>query len=195
MPFKGGTMPTIQVSDENFARLQAAATPFVDTPDSVIGRLLDLTGSSLSFVPPSDNSAATVHAAIRSPTKIRECVVDEGDLAFTKVLSATIGSRRASKWNELLVAAHAEALGHLGSLNAIRRISQAALSDGDRKDSGYHYSPALGFSIQYVDSNKAWEYSLKIAKELRVEIDVAFMWRSREGAQRPGEDGHLHWHP
>lgn len=39
-PWNGG-MPTIQVSRETFERLQAIASPFVDSPDSVIARLLD----------------------------------------------------------------------------------------------------------------------------------------------------------
>lgn len=190
-------MPTIQISDEVFARLQAAATPLVDTFDSVISRLLDVSNSRSTFVPIGNNHSLSTSAKALGPveSKRRECVIDLGDLAFTKVLQATVGSRKASKWNELLIAAHAEALAHLGSLNAIRRVSPAALADGNREDSGYHFIPSLGFSIQYVDSNNAWQYSLKIAQALRVEIDVAFMWRHREGALRPGESGELHWHP
>jgi hypothetical protein len=34
-------MPSIQISKQNYGRLQKHARPFDDTPDSVIGRLLD----------------------------------------------------------------------------------------------------------------------------------------------------------
>lgn len=46
-------MPVIRISDEVFGRLQQHATPFVDTPASVIERLLDAFEATQSHSPQS----------------------------------------------------------------------------------------------------------------------------------------------
>lgn len=44
-------MPTVELSDADFKRLQAIAVPFVDTPSSVINRLIDLYEASGKITP------------------------------------------------------------------------------------------------------------------------------------------------
>jgi hypothetical protein len=111
------------------------------------------------------------------------------------VLNARFGNRVADKWNDLLSQAHAEALEKLGSFEVLKRISLSAITQERREDSGFHYQAALGFSIQYVDSNNAWRHVLTLAKRLGVSVEVQVRWREKEGAAFPGEFGILRWEP
>lgn len=184
-------MPVIELSEGTFRRLQTLAVPFVDTPESVILKLLDRgAGESLPAIPTNGQmrSGDRSNARILNPTA-------SGDLRHTKVLEARFAGRLADKWNELLVIAHEEALAKLGSFDAVRRVTHSQIAPGNRDDSGYHYQQSLGFSIQYVDSNNAWRSALHLARHLHAPVEVFFAWREKDGAAYPGEFGLLKWSP
>ena len=83
----------------------------------------------------------------------------------------------------------------LGSFDALRRVSTANLREGKYEESGYRYLQDADLSIQGVDSNLAWDHSLRVARAIEIPIDVRFEWRNKEAADRPGEEAILEWAP
>jgi hypothetical protein len=65
--------PTIRIDEEVFEALKTQAEPFVDTPNSVLRRLLDLTGSTVDSLSPEDEPQlrAPHRTAARAPRKRR----------------------------------------------------------------------------------------------------------------------------
>ena len=186
-------MPQIELSEVTYRRLQARGIACVDSPESVIVRLLDQTQGHL-ISPDCLEPAAGAEAAALAGLRVLDA--DRvGDLTHTKVLAAKFGSRHATKWNELLIAAHAEALRRLGSVDRLQQATISAIVKGSRSDSGFHYQPELGISMQYVDSNNAWRQILHLAKTLGEPVEVKFLWRTKEGAAYPGDTGVINWRP
>lgn len=183
-------MPVIRIPDPVFERLQSLATPFVDTPATVIERLLDHYDASGPSREPSCRAAAaiattTVHPEPDTPP----------DLYHTRVLSALVDGEKARNWNEVVVVAHRQALKRLKSLEALGSVTRTNIVVGRRSDSGYHFQPELNASVQYVDANDAWRNALHIARKVGLRIRVTFEWREKKGAARPGEQGTLEWAP
>ncbi len=185
--------PVIELSETTFRRLQELAVPFVDTPETVIVRMLDQGRPKIDLSPavvPFPANRSTLPAGARVlPHE------NHKDLAHTKILNGRFGQRSASNWNELLVKAHVEARERLGSFAAVRNASQSSIVEGKKDDSGFHFQPDINLSIQYVDANKAWEQILSLAKLLGTAVEVQFRWREKEGAKYPGEVGILRWSP
>ncbi len=181
-------MPTIQLSDKTFSRLQALAVPFVDTPESVINRLLDS-----NF----DAGAQVGEAGGSSGQKLELDPNFPGSLSHTRVRTAKVGSEPLHQphWNKVLRELHIKALKKLGSFEAVATISGSNLRKGKYEAEGFTFLNGAGFSIQGVDSNLAWQHSLALAKALSLPLDVTFTWYEKEGAANPGKWGHLHWAP
>jgi hypothetical protein len=181
-------MPTIQLSDETFSRLQALAIPFVDTPETVINRLLDSIPAALSQAgQQGPSSADTIDLDPNFP----------GSLSHTRVRTASIGSESLHQphWNKVMRELHIKAMKKLGSFEALEKISGANLRKGKYESEGFTFLNGAGFSIQGVDSNLAWQHSFSLAKALSLPLDVTFTWYDKEGATNPGKWGRLHWSP
>lgn len=69
-------MPIIRVDDEVFAGLQRLATPFVDTPNLVIRRLLAAYGGAASIQPPKQEESPLRQVEVGSSS---EAIADELD--------------------------------------------------------------------------------------------------------------------
>lgn len=184
--------PVIELSDLTFRRLQEVAVPFVDTPETVIIRALDALRNASS---PSQNNLG-VGETRKLPPGARKLDPDNpGSLTHTKVMLGRFDVLVADKWNDLLIQAHAKTKQILGTFEELKRASSSAIVEGERTDSGFHFQAESGFSIQYVDANKAWEQILFLAKRLGVAVEVQFRWREKDGARFPGEFGVLRWAP
>ena len=106
------------------------------------------------------------------------------------------GGTSFKKWNDLVRIAHVQAYAKAGSLETLLSVTHAQLRKGDHSgDSGFHFVPEIGLSIQGVDANKAWEYSRRLAQYLMVPLSARVEWRHKEGAAFPGETGLLEWKP
>lgn len=180
--------PTIILSDETFVRLQSLAVPFVDTPESVISGLIEAEVARRQGGAPSDSPK---EEAIQVDPDRPE------SLTHSKLLGAIVDGTplHRPKWNSLLDHMHVLAKRRLGSFDAVRKISGANVKEGRHEDSGFHYLPEAGLSVQGVDSNLAWAHALGIARQLRVAIEVTLEWRNKEGAAHPGRDGVIRWSP
>jgi len=71
----------------------------------------------------------------------------------------------------------------------------ARIRSGNHSEKGYHFIPEIGLSLQGVDANRAWAYSLRLAKAVSVPIFISFEWRNNDKAAFPGKSGVLEWNP
>jgi hypothetical protein len=180
----------IEIPDPVFVRLQELATPFVDHPATVIERLLNFYYTQ---------NGATPNGVSTGSEPTTNCGFDPcaaPDLHHTKLLQAEFAGHKARTWNQLTQVAHAIVLGHgnCKRLDEARSISGANLFLGERTNCGFHFIRQVGISIQGVNANVAWQQTLKLAKHLRVSVQVEFRWLDKPAAQHPSETGHMAWH-
>ena len=178
-------MPVIRVSDTTYRLLQKYAVPFEDSQDSVINKMAQ-------FYNQHHSQAAGV-----PPTELNQEFHDAKtpDLRFTKVIGAFFGDTIINNWNNLLKEALIQAWRHTADYNALRHLTTANITQGQRFDSGYKYIPEINISFQGVDASSAWNLSKEIAQKINVRLEVYFMWRNKKGAAHPGDNGHLKWEP
>jgi hypothetical protein len=181
-------MPTIDLPEKTYKRLQALATPFVDTPVSVVERALDaLEALSPSNPPKPINSSST---RIFGPS-------EAPNLTDTRIVSALFDGvgLETTYWNELVRKVHELIFKRVGNFEALRRISTANIIEGSLTEKGYKPIEGIGFSIQGVDANEAWRITYHLARKLNVPLEIEFEWRTTERAERPGEAARLVWSP
>lgn len=174
--------PVIRISDGTFERLQKHAQPFVDTPETVIGRILEFYES---------HGQRQVSEPKEQPRFAGGALDPENhpDLHHTRLISAEFDGRPARGWNELVRVAHQRAMEDLKTFEALRAASLSNISKGQRNAEGFHYAPEIDISIQYADANTAWRNSLHLARKLGVSIRAQFEWRNKKGAALPGQSG------
>lgn len=173
--------PVIRLDDDVYNQLQGIAEPFVDTPSSVVRRLIDFfkTHNAINDAAGSPATPETMKKRFRAETP--------PDLKHTRLLRGVVGDHTAHKWNDLVICAHLAAIDSTGSKDKVFKITKSNLASVTRDDSGYHPDNRLGASIQYVDSNKAFQHALHLAQLTKVPFKVEVEWRSVDGAEYPGE--------
>jgi len=191
-------MPAIQIPDSLFERLQKLAVPLVDTPVTVLERLI--TVYEVHMAPasqiagpsePPENRSAEPQGEMKPPSV--------PSLRHTRVIAAEFAGRKADGWNNLVHVAHIEAVQRLGSVEAVRRITTSkiilgrASSEQDKK--GYRYVAEINACIQNVPAEQAWTNIFRLAKALRVPVEVDFQWSQKNDAARPGKTARLFWKP
>ncbi len=185
-------MPVIRISDPVFGRLQKIAAPFVDTPASVIERLLDFYESRSNHDKQPQQSSTLFEADVA----INDFdPYDPPDLTHTHNVKARISGQRASSWNELVHAGHREASARLKDFEALRSATLSSIVKGRKSDSGFHYLADINVSIQNVPSNVAWRNAFHLSKQFNLGISADFEWMQKEGASMPGKSGRLAWAP
>jgi hypothetical protein len=181
----------IEVPDSLYKRLEKHAIPFVDlTPVAVIERWADhFEAQSNGSVKgnPSDAAFADHGAKRLDPLK-------PPDLFHTRS-RGSFGSAAFSNWNDLVRVAHVQAFAKAGSFEELRSVTQAQIRKGRYSDSGYHFLPEIGISVQGVDANHAWTYSLRLAHYLKTPVQAVVEWRHNAKAAHPGMTGILEWNP
>jgi hypothetical protein len=173
----------VSLPEHLFARLQKLATPLVDTPASVIEKLLDYYEERHGRVSPEPPNA---NSRLMDPEH-------PDDLRHTRVLHASFCGEKAGNWNELLQVAHRVAFRKASSYDALRLMTIANIVSGEKTDSGFVFLRDIGISIQNVESNKCWRDALHLGKNLNGNIEVTLQWRDKEGAAHPGEVAVMRW--
>ncbi len=183
-------MPVVRIPDELFERLQNHAKPFVDTPATVIERILDFyeAGRSAPTKPRRPSSSETPGTRRFDPS-------DPPDLTHTKLLSADFDGTAASNWNDLVDTAHRHAMTRLKTYDALRAATLSNMVQGQKTDSGFHHLSDINVSIQGIDADLAWRNTLNMARRIGVPVRVEFEWRDKPNAAHPGERGYLAWAP
>lgn len=176
----------LEIPEALYKRLQKHAVPFVDTPLSVIEKWADhfetAKAASIAELPTVEYGAKKLDP-IRPP-----------DLFHTRA-RGTFRTTPFSNWNDLVRVAHIAAFNKAGSFDELRNATHAQIRNGSHSDSGYRYLPEIGISVQGVDANHAWTYSIRLAQYLNSPIRATVEWRHNEKAAHPGERGILEWNP
>ena len=197
-------MPNARLSDATAALLKQVAIPLEDSYDSVIRRLAEhaLKGipyphPSLSLVSPEANigekDAEGDHSFDAMPSVERH-----PQLTYSHVRDAVFGGTRISKptWNSLAKYAHETAATNLGTFDALRLATKANMREGKYEQEGFSYLEDAGISLQGMDSNMAWENSLRLAKKLQVPIKVVVEWsKTHKAGDNAGKTQVLSWTP
>jgi|SRR5579872_2421269 len=191
-------MPAIEIPDSLFARLQKLAVPLVDTPVTVIERLLG------SYEAQMGQAGATAgqpesREGRKPPSQSEFEPRTVPSLRHTRILAAEFAGRKADGWNSLVHVAHMEAVRRLGSVEAVRRISTAKMilgrASSERAKAGYRYVAEINACIQNVDAEHAWSNTFRLAKALKVPVEVEFEWLPKSEAAHPGKTARLFWKP
>jgi len=175
-------MPTIEISSPTFSRLQAYATPLVDSVETALTKVLDLADSvsksrtKSSIAPPSNSQNAP-------------------DLCFATLKSASINGKALPpgqcNWNALMMAVVEQAAAKLPKGSQIVDLIVVNHVAGRKEDNGYKFLKGAGVSIQGQNSNNAWKAIAHIARATGVKVEARFNWSNHPKAAKPGETGRL----
>ena len=174
--------PTLTISESLFARLQAHAVAFVDTPETVIGRALDaLDGSKGRPTPP----------AVSGPREFNPEVPPT--LALSALRKATIGGVALQKsettWAGLMHACVREAAKKGLTPHQIVDLLFIPCVVGQKEDKGYTYIRGADVSVQGQAIHRAWKQINELARAVGLTLTVEFTWQSNEKAAMPNVTG------
>ncbi len=180
-------MPVIRISEPTFRRLQAIAVPLVDTPSTVVDKVLDVYDSVKAGRHPHEPepvvSTSTVPPDLAAPSHSGA----EPDLTHARIISGAFAGTSVTTWNNLVHAAHRAAFAQLGTLDQVKSISRSNILRGRYRTRGFHYLKDLDVSIQNVNANDAWRRALHMARRLNVPIHIEVEWEDRRDAAHPGQ--------
>ena len=175
--------PSVELTDQIFARLQAHAVPLVDTPLTVIERALDALEAADEEPAPqgkvdglrSFNPAAAPNLAHTTPRR-------------AEVGGATLPKSK-SYWNPIMfeVIEHAAKQG-VSAEDLLDLLTIPAVK-GKKEDNGYRYLPEADLSVQGQDANSAWKQTHRIASSVGIRVQVVFVWQDNPKAAMPGATG------
>lgn len=169
-------MPQIEISDGDFLRLQAIAVPLVDTPASVVNRLLDMHDGQTTEDKKSKN--IKVYGFDAPPP-----------LVHVKFISGIIGVHQPEKQNWDSMVNLSVKLTHKQekSVERLAKILDLNIAKGLKDDEGYKYLPDLKLSYQGVSAKHAAKVIGNAARYLKEGAHVDFVWRQKDGAFAPGQ--------
>jgi hypothetical protein len=181
----------IRIPENTYSRLQALAQPFVDTPASVIGRLLDYYEQGHGAG--SGNSASS--GAKPGASARRFVPEDPPELSHTRFIAGEVNGLPVRNWNRLLDEAHRAAIARGVSDKDVVATSLTHAVVGKETDRGFRYLSDINISVQGVDSGSAWKHAFHLAKKYQFALSARFAWRDKPGAAYPGQEGELVWTP
>ena len=174
-------MPEIVIEQSTFERLQRHARPLVDTTDMVVNRALDALELHERSATHEINQSSFVERQI-DPRRLP-------DLTHTKILDASLNGERIDKpnWNRLVDKILILAMREFQNFEKLQKSCPVNMYLGYKQSEGYHHLGEIGISIQGMPANEACRALILTAQILRAELEITFMWRSKEGAAHPGE--------
>lgn len=175
--------PSIDLSDELFARLQKHAVPLVDTPLTVISRALDALEAG-------DEDTVT-NSATTGPRSFNPASAP--NLSHTTPRRAQVGGHTLAKgdtyWNPILFAVINEAAKSGVATEDILDLLTIPAVKGKKEGGGYRFLPEAGLSVQGQDANSAWKQTYRIASSVGIHVQVIFVWQDNPKAAMPGTTG------
>lgn len=177
-------MPSIEITETDFQRLQKIAVPLIDTPSSLITKLLDT--YETAHQPRSGKIVPSSRAEIK-----RYGSSNVPPLTHTKLMAAQFDNVAPAKtsWDALVQLALTRVFKECRSAKELHRLSGANVVDGAKQDEGYKYLFASNFSYQGVSAADAAKIVVRCAKALNCNASFEFEWRNKEAAHKPGERG------
>lgn len=181
-------VPSIEISPQTFARLQACAIPLVDNIETVITRLIDFYEAREGATVPGSGAEAANEIRQFNP-------LSPPSLTHTKVLAVEFCGKplehRQANWNGLLDAAVREAKARANKASELKQLIVIPYVEGPKTNEGFRFLSDAGVSVQGQDANGAWKGACHIAQRLGLAIAATFVWREKEGAAFPGVTGRL----
>lgn len=174
-------MPTIEISEATFSRLQAFATPLIDTIETALAKVLSIAEQSDQPL----NRAQPSHAVS----------VGAPDLTHTTVKSASVGGKvlgaSLCNWNALMMTVVEQSAKQLPKGASLTDLVVVNHVVGKNEDNGYKFLKSAGVSVQGQNSNNAWKAISHLAKAVGLKVEVNFVWSDHPKAARPGQPGKL----
>jgi len=176
-------MPMIDVSPAAFNYLKSLAEPFVDTPESVLERVIvQHRRFSESAVSPADSSGEPAGATLYRMSNIPP-------MRFTRIEGAELDGKQlvARNWNTLIeeLIRTCRAKGYVPE--EIQKKLRANTANGrGAKHLGYRFIREVDFSFQGLDAQRACEAALELATDFVMHLTISFSWRQNDSAHRPG---------
>jgi len=187
-------MPSVEIADVTSARLQAIATPLVDTYDSVIVRLLDRWDATAPNQPKVFEPGQPVRTE-EDGTMVFD-PANPPQLSFTSCIHILINGKALgggdTNWNSMMLAVIREL--HKKGLDAPTIHSMMGIANsevGVKEVHGYKYLHDVGLSVQGQDSNAAFKQAYHLAIMSGVSFHVLFKWQNKEKAVYPNRKGRL----
>ena len=187
----------IEIPEPLLKRLQKHATPFIDTPVTVIERWAN-------FYEEHFRESSSNGSAIQTNSNLDRMHVESvlqfdpkrpPSLLHTRVRGEFSGIPY-SNWNDLVRIAHIEAFKKKArTFEGLRSATRAQIKMGNHSTEGYRFVPEINISIQGVDADRAWEYSLRLAIYLNDSLTAEVEWRENDKAAYPGQRGMMSWIP
>lgn len=176
-------MQNIEISDDNFQRLQKVAIPLVDTLNSVITKLLD------SYEKNNSNHNNNIKKIGDNYEKFESDKIPP--LLHTKLMSARFNDLVPEKtnWDSLVRLALKQVFDKYKNVGEFYRLSGANVVDGQKNDEGYKFVSSHKFSYQGVSAEDAAKIVVRCAKALGCKAFFEFEWRNKDAAYRPGKRG------
>lgn len=180
-------MPQIEITESAHEYLKSLAEPFVDTPASVLDRLISqhqkLLGSS--------------EVVAASPTYQRDEAVYRieslPDLLHTKLEMAMIAKEPVSrpKWSTLVegMIKRAAVEGH--DTTTIINALEAQTWRGQKSDTGFRFVQEAGLSFQKLDANRSCRAVLGLSRAFDIPVEIQFFWRDNPKAFKPSSFGKI----
>jgi hypothetical protein len=173
-------MPMVEISANAFNYLKSLAEPFVDTPATVLDRLI--ADHARRGTGGEGGTAAPLTLAERFTAS------DVPEMRFTKIEQVEVEGLIAdiNKWNDLVEEVVKTCLNKGYDAEEVRRKLDANTVAGRQGDAGFRYIEDAKFSFQGLDAQRACEAAVRLAKSFGVSLKVRFRWRENPKALRPG---------
>lgn len=177
-------MPTIEISDTDFHRLQSIAEPLVDTTKTVVSKIIDFyernSPLDVSRTPSASPSDAIIFSAENVPP-----------LTHTKLMAAQFSGISPDKtsWDSLVRLALVQVMEICESTQDLHRLSGANVVDGEKDTEGYKFLSEQNFSYQGVSAEDAAKITIRCARALNCKVQFEFVWHNKDAAHRPGGRG------
>lgn len=170
-------MPSIEISDRAFAYLKGRAEPFVDTPLSVLDRILFEKPHQPLTLAPTNQGATLMFTGTSAPP-----------VKFAIIRSAILSGQKAVKntWNHLLEDMITHCCKKGAPSQTVREALKANTADGEVSENGFRYVSAAGFSFQGLEANRVCENIITLAEKFGVPFEIEIQWSLEEGAAHPG---------
>ena len=178
-------MPSIEITDHAMNYLKSLAEPFIDTPATVLDRII---GQHQKLMLTGKSSADAV-----GPARTEFRIENLPPLLHAKVESAKIDGSTVPrpKWSTLVE-------------EMIRRTAAKGVSGADiaasmnahtelrkREDTGFVFIKEAGMSFQKMDANRSCKAILAISRKYRIPVSLDFFWGDDPKAHNPGGNGRI----